>query len=116
MAILVKCLSTQPLHRNTLALVILVDDLGLVLADQDIIEREPERRVELVRGGDVECSAGPHLDHRAVDGDELDFVVVTGKRRRRAADQNRKHDSAYQRPHLNTANQTIHAEIIRAKS
>ena len=60
--------------------------------------------------------AGPHLDHRAVDGDELDFVVVTGNRRRRAADQNRKHDRAYQRPHLTTANQTIHAEIIRAES
>jgi hypothetical protein len=114
MAILVKCLSTQPLHRNTLALVILVDDLGLVLADQDIIEREPERRVELVRGGDVECSAGPHLDHRAVDGDELDFVVVTG--RRRAADQNREHDSADQRPHRTAANRTSHAKIIRAKS
>jgi hypothetical protein len=39
MAILVKRLSTQTLHRNTLALVILVDDLGLVLADQNIIER-----------------------------------------------------------------------------
>ena len=78
MAILVKCLSTQTLHRNTLALVILVDDLGLVLADQDVIQRKPQRRIELVPGDDGKGDAGPHLDQRAVDGDEFDFVVVTG--------------------------------------
>jgi hypothetical protein len=61
-----------------LALAILVDDLGLVLADQDVIQRKPQRRIELVPGDDVKGDAGPHLDQRAVDGDEFDFVVVTG--------------------------------------
>ena len=67
-----------------LALVILVDDLGLIFADQDIVHGKPQGGIELIRGDNVEGGARPHLDQRAVDGDEFDFVVVAGQRRRRA--------------------------------
>jgi hypothetical protein len=80
---------------------------------QNVVKREPHRRVELIRGDDVEGGARPHLDHRAVDSDELDFVVVTGGAEppTRTAS-----TTAPISARIAAANRTSNAKIIRAKS
>jgi len=83
--------------------------------------KQPQRRIELIRRYDMEGGAGPHLDQRAVGRNKRDLVVVAGKRRRRAADQNQEHDCTDQRPHITTAHQNeswqnYHGKTIRAES
>lgn len=63
-------------NTNAFAFLVFVDDFGLILADQNVVLREPEHGIGLIQRADAKRGSRGHDDNGAVVRDGVDRILI----------------------------------------
>ena len=85
------------------------DEIEFVAIDGSLIKMRSGATFHVIASDQLDASLWLAMDDVLICKDETEII-------NKDHEGERQHERAYQRPHLPTANQTIHGEIIRVKS